>query len=78
MTIMEESKILIIGSTGYIGRYLVDASLRFGHTTVVLVRERTIASNSEKAELIQAFKKSGVTVLFVRIFFSSSSSSSLT
>ncbi|OMO59205.1 NmrA-like protein [Corchorus olitorius] len=59
----EKSKILIIGGTGYIGRFIVEASTKAGHPTFVLVRERTV-SDPEKSKLIQSFKGSGVTLLY--------------
>ncbi|XP_075517025.1 isoflavone reductase-like protein isoform X1 [Primulina tabacum] len=66
----EKSKILVIGGTGYIGKYIVEASAKSGHPTFALCRERTI-SDPDKAKLIQDFKNSGVTILtsFLEIFF---------
>ncbi|KAK9990369.1 hypothetical protein SO802_025354 [Lithocarpus litseifolius] len=57
-----KSKILIIGGTGYIGKYIVEESAKAGHPTFALVRENT-ASNPEKSKLIESFKSSGVTLL---------------
>nr|UYQ90946.1 isoflavone reductase-like protein [Platanus x hispanica] len=57
------SKILIIGGTGYIGKFVVEASAKSGHPTFVLVRESTV-SDPAKASLIQSFKNSGVTLLY--------------
>ncbi|KAI4327626.1 hypothetical protein L6164_020063 [Bauhinia variegata] len=58
----EKSRILIIGGTGYIGKFIVEASAKAGHPTYVLVREST-ASNPEKSKLIESFKSYGVTLL---------------
>ena len=60
----EKSKILIIGGTGYIGKSVVEASAVSGHPTFALVRESTAASNPDKANLIEGFKASGVTLLY--------------
>ncbi|KAL5538615.1 hypothetical protein UlMin_043100, partial [Ulmus minor] len=60
----EKSKILVIGGTGYIGKFIVKASAKAGHPTFALVRETTAASSPEKAELIESFKSSGVTLLY--------------
>ncbi|KAF7850160.1 hypothetical protein BT93_L5783 [Corymbia citriodora subsp. variegata] len=60
---VEKSKILIIGGTGYIGKYLVEASREAGHPTYALVREST-ASNPEKSKLIERFKSSGVSLIY--------------
>jgi nucleoside-diphosphate-sugar epimerase len=60
----EKSKILIIGGTGYIGKYIVEASAKSGHPTFALVREST-ASNPEKSQVIESFKSSGATLLYV-------------
>ncbi|KAJ7966773.1 Isoflavone reductase-like protein [Quillaja saponaria] len=58
----EKSKILIIGVTGYIGKYTVAASAKSGHPTFALVRECTV-SDPAKGKLIENFKNLGVTVL---------------
>ncbi|XP_072964111.1 phenylcoumaran benzylic ether reductase Betv6-like [Typha angustifolia] len=58
----EKSKILIIGGTGYIGKFLVAASARAGHRTFALVRD-TAPSDPSKAQLLQSFTDSGVTLL---------------
>jgi len=59
---MASSRILIIGGTGSIGRYVAKASIANGHPTFVLVRDST-ASNPEKAQLLESFKASGITLL---------------
>ncbi|KAA8519275.1 hypothetical protein F0562_013531 [Nyssa sinensis] len=59
----EKSKILIIGGTGYIGKYIVEASAKAGHPTFALVREST-ASDLVKGKLIESFKSCGVIVLY--------------
>ena len=58
----QKSKILTIGGTGYIGKYIVEESAKARHPTFALVRENT-ASNPEKSKLIESFKSSGVTLL---------------
>ncbi|KAH7682765.1 NAD-dependent epimerase/dehydratase domain-containing protein [Dioscorea alata] len=58
----EKSKILVIGGTGYIGKFIVHASAKLGHPTFVLVRAAT-ASDPAKAELINGFKSAGVTIV---------------
>ncbi|XP_044490930.1 phenylcoumaran benzylic ether reductase Pyrc5 [Mangifera indica] len=55
-----KSKILFIGGTGYIGKYIVEASAKAGHPTFVLVRESTL-SNPAKSNVIDNFKTLGVT-----------------
>ncbi|KAJ4981225.1 hypothetical protein NE237_032062 [Protea cynaroides] len=57
-----KSKILIIGGTGHIGQFIVEASLKSGHPTFALVREST-ASDLAKAKLLESFKNSGCTLL---------------
>ena len=61
----EKSKILVIGSTGYIGKFLVEAAAKQGHQTFALVRESAV-SDPVKGKLIESFKASGVTVVYVR------------
>nr|QRW27926.1 eugenol synthase 6 [Ocimum basilicum] len=55
-------KILIIGGTGYIGKFVVEASAKSGHPTFALLRESTV-SDANKAQLVEGFKNSGVTIL---------------
>ncbi|GMH23388.1 hypothetical protein Nepgr_025231 [Nepenthes gracilis] len=58
----EKSRVLIIGGTGYIGKFIVEASVKQGHRTFALVRESS-ASDPAKASLLDGFKNSGVTLL---------------
>ncbi|TKY70407.1 Isoflavone reductase protein [Spatholobus suberectus] len=58
-----KSKILVLGGTGYIGKFVVKASAEAGHPTFALVRESTL-SHPEKSKLIESFKSSGVTLLY--------------
>ncbi|KAK4490318.1 hypothetical protein RD792_000985 [Penstemon davidsonii] len=58
----EKSKILIIGGTGYIGKFIVEASAKSGHPTFVLLREKTI-SDPAKSNIIDGFKNSGINIL---------------
>nr|XP_043614708.1 phenylcoumaran benzylic ether reductase POP1-like [Erigeron canadensis] len=58
-----KSKILIIGGTGYIGKFIVEASAKAGHPTFVLVRETT-TKHPDKSKLLDNFKNNlGVTLL---------------
>ncbi|XP_034681729.1 phenylcoumaran benzylic ether reductase Pyrc5-like isoform X2 [Vitis riparia] len=59
----EKSKILIIGATGYIGKFIVAASAKSGHPTFALVRESAV-SNPSKSEIIESFKTSGVALVY--------------
>ncbi|KAK1558414.1 hypothetical protein Q3G72_002059 [Acer saccharum] len=54
-----KSNILIIGGTGYIGKYIVEASAKSGHPTFVLVRESTLSSAS-RVKVVENFKNLGV------------------
>lgn len=63
----EKSKILVIGGTGYIGKYLVEASAKAGHPTYALVRE-SAASDAEKSKLIESFKSFGVSIVHGDIY----------
>ncbi|GAA0187428.1 oxidoreductase [Lithospermum erythrorhizon] len=58
----EKSKILIIGGTGYIGKFIVEASAKLGHPTFALVRESTV-SDPVKGQLIGNFKDLGVNIV---------------
>ncbi|KAL7118756.1 hypothetical protein ACP275_02G021700 [Erythranthe tilingii] len=59
-----KSKILIIGGTGYMGKFIVEASISAGHPTFLLVRESTLSNPTpHKSDLIQTFTNSGVTFI---------------
>nr|AHA90804.1 allylphenol synthase 1 [Larrea tridentata] len=58
----QKSKILIIGGTGYIGKFVVEASAKAGRPTFALVRESTV-SDPVKGKLIANFKNLGVNIL---------------
>ncbi|KAK9084781.1 hypothetical protein Sjap_025192 [Stephania japonica] len=58
-----KSKILIIGGTGYIGKFIVEASANAGHPTFAFVRETTVYDPA-KAMLIKHFKSRGVDVVY--------------
>ena len=59
------SKILIIGATGYVGKFMVEASAKAGHPTFALVRESTL-SDPSKSSIIQTFNTLGINLLLVR------------
>ncbi|OIT04038.1 PREDICTED: isoflavone reductase-like protein [Nicotiana attenuata] len=58
----EKSKVLIIGGTGYIGKFIVEASAKSGHPTFASVRESTV-SDPVKGKIVENFKNLGVTIL---------------
>lgn len=61
---MGKSKILVLGATGYIGKFIAKASARLGHPTFVLVRPDTSAvPNSARKVLLDSFTAAGITIL---------------
>ncbi|XP_030501711.2 phenylcoumaran benzylic ether reductase Pyrc5 [Cannabis sativa] len=62
-----KSKILFIGGTGYVGKFIVEESTKAGHETFVLVRESTL-SNLDKAKIIDAFKSLEVKIVHGDLF----------
>ncbi|CAK9315695.1 unnamed protein product [Citrullus colocynthis] len=54
-----KSKILIVGGTGYIGKFIVEASAKAGNPTYALVRDSTV-SDPAKSHIINNFKNLGV------------------
>ncbi|XP_052167808.1 isoflavone reductase homolog IRL-like [Oryza glaberrima] len=58
----KKSRILVVGGTGYIGRHVVLASARLGHSTTALVRDLS-PSDPAKSQLLQSFRDAGVTLL---------------
>lgn len=69
MGIDEKGKILIFGATGYLGKYMVTASVSMGHPTYAYVRPIKPDADSSKLELFKSFEAMGVTVIQVRILF---------
>ncbi|XAR73852.1 hypothetical protein NMG60_11007960 [Bertholletia excelsa] len=59
---VEKEKILIIGATGYIGKFLAEASAKSGHSTFALIRKSS-ASSPEKSKIIESFRGLGVTAI---------------
>lgn len=58
------NRILIIGGTGYLGKYLAKASVAQGYPTFVLVRpSRATALDLSKEKLLQELKDNGVHIL---------------
>ncbi|KAF5745722.1 isoflavone reductase [Tripterygium wilfordii] len=55
----EKSKILIIGATGYIGKFIAEESAKSGHPTYALVREATLSSPA-KSKIVENLKNAGV------------------
>ncbi|CAA2954290.1 bifunctional pinoresinol-lariciresinol reductase [Olea europaea subsp. europaea] len=55
---MGNSKVLIVGGTGYLGKRLVKASLAQGHETYILNRPE-IGVDIEKVEILVSFKMQG-------------------
>ncbi|KAL5555178.1 hypothetical protein UlMin_037414 [Ulmus minor] len=56
------SKILIIGGTGYLGKYMVKASLSAGNSTFVYTRPINPNTDPSKIQLIKEFESLGVTI----------------
>lgn len=55
------SKVLIIGATGFIGRFVAEASVKSGRPTYALVRPTTLSS---KPKLIQSLKDAGIQIVY--------------
>ncbi|KAJ6741139.1 ISOEUGENOL SYNTHASE 1-LIKE [Salix purpurea] len=59
----EKSKILIVGATGYLGSFMVKASLSMGHPTYAYVRPiKPYTTTASKLDLLKNFESMGVTV----------------
>ncbi|OMO87544.1 hypothetical protein CCACVL1_08934 [Corchorus capsularis] len=56
-----KSKILIIGATGYIGKFIVEASVKEGHPTFALVRQ-TSGDLYDHESLVKAIKQVDVVI----------------
>ncbi|CAJ1958643.1 unnamed protein product [Sphenostylis stenocarpa] len=58
-----KSRILVFGGTGYIGKYLVKASVSLGHPTLVYTRPLNSHTASSKTQLCRDFNSMGVTLV---------------
>ncbi|BBN69366.1 NmrA-like negative transcriptional regulator family protein, partial [Prunus dulcis] len=62
MMACEKSKILIIGATGYLGKYMLKASVSLGHPTYAYVRPIKPKTDSSKLLLHKEFEAMGATI----------------
>ncbi|XP_022724258.1 isoeugenol synthase 1-like [Durio zibethinus] len=60
----EKSKILIFGATGYLGKYMVKASVVLGHPTYAYTRPLSHNNSSSKLDLLKDFESMGVTIFY--------------
>ncbi|GMI89748.1 phenylcoumaran benzylic ether reductase 1 [Hibiscus trionum] len=63
-----KSKVLIIGGTGYIGKFIIEASAKEGHPTFALVRQSSV-SDPVKGKLMDNFKNLGVQLSYFDVLF---------
>ncbi|XP_059064445.1 isoeugenol synthase 1-like [Cryptomeria japonica] len=59
----ENNRIMLIGGTGYLGKYMAKASVSLGYPTSVLVRPESLAPHSSKARILQDFTDMGIHIL---------------
>jgi hypothetical protein len=62
-TTTNKGRILIVGGTGFIGKFVTEASLSTTHPTYLLVRPGPLLSS--KAATIKAFQEKGAIVIYV-------------
>lgn len=65
----KKNKILVFGGTGYIGKYMVKASISLGYPTFVYTRPINTKSPSSKIQLCDEFNSLGVTLVEVILNF---------
>ncbi|XXG63433.1 hypothetical protein AAC387_Pa05g1627 [Persea americana] len=58
-----ETKILVFGAAGYLGKYMVEASVSMGHPTYAFVRPTSSAIDYRRFQTLCEFKSMGVKVL---------------
>ncbi|EFJ37700.1 hypothetical protein SELMODRAFT_74219 [Selaginella moellendorffii] len=56
-----KSRILIVGATGYIGKYIATASIQSGHPTSILVRPQ-VSKHVDKVRFLVGLRKAGATI----------------
>ncbi|KAJ9671159.1 hypothetical protein PVL29_027239 [Vitis rotundifolia] len=60
--VCEKSKILVFGATGYLGKYMVKASVSMGHPTFAYVRPVNPDANPSKLQQHRELESLGVTI----------------
>ncbi|TKY49831.1 Eugenol synthase 1 [Spatholobus suberectus] len=60
----KKNEILVFGGTGYIGKYIVKASISLGHPTLVYTRPLNVQTPHSKAQLCKEFNSMGVTLIY--------------
>ncbi|XVF82777.1 hypothetical protein PTKIN_Ptkin16aG0076800 [Pterospermum kingtungense] len=59
----EKRKILIFGATGYLGKYMVKASVSMGHITYAYTRPLKPNEDISKSQLLKEFESMGVCII---------------
>ncbi|KAL6007747.1 Isoeugenol synthase 1 [Asimina triloba] len=57
---VDKSKILIFGATGYLGQHMINSSLFMGHPTYAYVRPTTNATDPSRLQLLREYNDKGV------------------
>lgn len=65
----KKNKILVFGGTGYIGKYMVKASISLGYPTFVYTQPINAKTPSSKIQLCREFNSLGVTLVEVILNF---------
>ena len=65
--VSEAGRTMIIGSTGFIGRFVAEASLDFGRPTYLLVQSRP--TSPSKASIIKSLQERGAIIIHVILLF---------
>lgn len=61
-----KSRVLVVGATGFIGRFVVEASLASGRPTYILVRlSSNPGSPCKTAKIAEALRDKGAIILYV-------------
>lgn len=62
----KKNRILVFGGTGYIGKYMVKASMSLGYPTLVFTRPINSQTPPSKIQLCNEFNSMGVTLVEVK------------
>lgn len=61
--VAKKDRVLIVGATGFIGKFVAEASLAAGYATYLLVRQGNISQS--KSTVVKSLQEKGAVIIYV-------------